>query len=427
MRTRLPLLNGNNHNRTQKPARGASVLRDMNSRTILQLLRLHHPCSCSDLARYSGLSVPTVLSSITRMERMGLVKRIGKGSSSGGRPPHMLRFNEAYGYVAGIDIAEGLLRVGIADLSGSLLGKAEAEIGDRSWPAPVVEQMASLLTDLRESLRIPAKRLLSVGVSAPGITDVDSGVVVSVPSMPGWENVPLRRLLEEKLRVPVMIENDVNVAALGEHAHGIAQGERNFVFVHIGRGVGAGLFINGQLHHGPEWTAGEIGYLPLAGSTLQAVRKSQVGALEAALGTDGIERQWRDLTAAGDATEPAGLRSVAILDRALQGDPLAQQIVDKSSEYLAMVCSYLSLILNCSLVVFGGELGMHPALLQATSKRLEGHDFARPRLAITQLGITVELTGALCLALQAAEAVLPGDQQHSATLHLGRSVEGALA
>ena len=382
------------------------MLRDLNLRTVLQLLRVHQPCSCSDLARYSGLSVPTVASSVGRLEEIGLAKRLGKGLSSGGRPPHLLRFNETYGYVAGIDIMGSLIRVGIADLSGQLLGESEGDIGDRLWPMAVVERIVSMVATLREELRIPAKRLLAAGVAAPGITDVAAGLVVSVPSMPGWENVPLERLLAEKLGVPVTVENDVNLAALGEHSYGIAQGERNFVFVHVGRGVGAGLIINGQVHHGPEWTAGEIGYLLVFGK-LQPVRKSQVGALEAAIGTCGIERQWRELVAQHGLAGLEQLSGTEILDRAASGDPLAQQIVDKTSDYLAMVCSYLSLILNCSLIVFGGELGVHPTLLQATSARLEEHDFAHPRLAITQLGTKAELRGALRLALQATEMALP--------------------
>ena len=383
------------------------MLGDINLRAILGLLRAHNPCSRSDLARYSGLSVPTVSSSVARLERMGLAKRLGTGRSSGGRPPRLLRFNQAYGYVAGIDINEGLVRVGIADLAGRLLGESTGGIGEKSWPMAVVERTVSLLAALRERLRIPARRLLAVGVAAPGITDVDAGVVVSVPGMPGWENVPLGRLLAEKTRVPVIVANDVNLAALGEHSCGIAQGEQNFVFVHIGRGVGAGLFINGRLHHGPEWTAGEIGYLLVPGSAVQAVRKSQMGALEGAIGAGGVERQWRELVVHGGASGVERLRGVEILDRAAQGDPLAQQIVGKTSEYLAIVCSCLSLILNCSLIVFGGEMGAHPALFQATRARLEEHDFAHPRLAITQLGADAELQGALRLALETAEAALP--------------------
>src|SRR5580658_2313615 len=103
-----------------KAIRGTSMLRNMNSRKILQLLRLHQPCSSSDLARFSGLSVPTVVSGLARMEQIGLVKRVGKGWSSGGRPPDMLAFNESYGYVAGIEIGEGIIRAGIADLSGRM-------------------------------------------------------------------------------------------------------------------------------------------------------------------------------------------------------------------------------------------------------------------------------------------------------------------
>ena len=407
MLTRLPSFPVEHGVKAKAVSRGPTVLRDINLRTVLQLLRVHNPCSCSDLARYSGLSVPTVASSVARLEDIGLAKRLGKGSSSGGRPPHLLRFNETYGYVAGIDVAESSIRVGIADLSGQLLGESTGEIGEKTWPMAVVERMVCLLAALREELRIPAKRLLAVGVGAPGITDVDAGLVVSVPSMQGWENVPLGRLLAEKLRVQVIVENVANLAALGEYSYGIAQGERNFVFLHMGRGVGAGLIINGEVHHGPEWTAGEIGYLLVFGASVQPIRKSQVGALEAAIGTCGIERQWRELVAQNGDSGLEDLSSGEILDRAAIGDPLAQRIVDKTSDYLAMVCSYLSLILNCSLIVFGGELGVHPALVQATSARLEEHDFAHPRLAITQLGTKAELRGALRLALQSAEVALP--------------------
>ncbi len=403
-------------------SRGPSVLRDINLRAVLRLLRAHSPCSCSDLARYSGLSVPTVASSVSRLEHMGLTKRLGKGSSSGGRPPDLLRFNESYGYVAGIEISDTRIRLSIANLTGEVIGESEGEIGEKSWPMAVVERMVSLLTALRESLRIPAKRLLAVGVAAPGITDVDAGIVVSVPTMQGWENVPLGRLLAERLHSQVIVENDVNIAALGEHSYGLAQGEPNFAFVHIGRGVGAGLIVNGQIHHGPEWTAGEIGYLPVPGSSVQAVRKSQMGALESAIGSGGVERQWRELIASNGSELEPSLCAVQILDRALEGDPMAQRIVANVSECVATVCSYLSLILNCSLIVFGGELGMHPALLQATSVRLEEHDFARPRLAITQLGAKAENRGALRIALQATEASLPPalGRQNAASAAWGR-------
>ena len=392
--------------RPEKPAsRGSSVLRDINLRTILQLLREHGPCSCTDLARNSGLSMPTAAANVARLERKGLAKRVGTGYSSGGRPPRLLRFNQAYGYAVGVDIAESRIRVGIADLAGEMAGESWVEAGEKSWPMAVVEQVASAVGELRESLRIPAKRLLAMGGAVPGITDVDAGTVVAVPTMQGWENVPLGRLLEEKIRVPVTVENDVNMAALGEHWHGAARGERNFVFVHIGRGVGAGLFIDGQLHHGPEWTAGEIGYLLVASSGIQAVRKSQGGALERVIGTCGIERQWSDLAArAGASPEP--LRAVEVLDRAAAGDPVAQQVLDSVSQTVAMVCSHLSLILNCSLIVFGGELGVHPALLQAVGALLGAHDFAHPRLTATQLGVKAELHGAVRLALESAEAAL---------------------
>lgn len=376
-------------------------LRDINSRTVLRLLRSHSPCSCADLARYSGLSAPTVASSVAHLQKLNLVKRLGNGHSSGGRPPALLGFNGKYGYVAGVDITATKIRVRIVDLDGTFAGESETCVGGKSWPAAVVDQVATSIATLRQSLRIPAKRVLAIGVSAPGITDTDAGVVAFVPGMTAWENVPLSPLIHDKLRIPVVVENDVNLAALAEHWHGIAQKEKNFVFVSIGKGVGAGLFIDGGLHRGPEWTAGEIGYLPMPGAGRQPIRKSQPGSLESAVGSDGIEEQWVK------RKQGAPVRASEIFDLADNGNATAARIVAQTAETLAMICTSLSLILNCSLVVLGGELGLHESLLKATASLLEKNEFARPRLAVSHLGRDASLWGAVRLALQTAEAGLP--------------------
>ncbi|HEY4282117.1 MAG TPA: ROK family transcriptional regulator, partial [Chthoniobacterales bacterium] len=298
-----------------RPKRGLTVLRDINSRAILHLLMAHSPCSCSDLARYSGLTAPTVANTVARLESTGLVKRLGAGSSNGGRPPSLLGFNERYGFVAGVDLTATTIRVGFADLRGKLLGQAEEKVGQKSWPAAIVERITRHLDALREELRIPAKRLLSIGVAAPGITNVASGLVVSVPAMQAWDNVPLQRLIEEQTGVEVIIENDVNLAALAEHWRGVAQQEENFVFISVGQGVGAGLFVNGRLYHGPEWTAGEIGYLQVPGAAHQPIRRSLSGSLESAIGTAGIEGQWR---------APGFVSARDIMDKAQGGDAAAR-------------------------------------------------------------------------------------------------------
>jgi glucokinase len=379
------------------------TLRGINSRAVLQLLRAHSPCSCADLARYSGLSAPTVATSVALLERLKLVNRLGNGRSSGGRPPALLEFNRKYGYVAGVDVTAAKLRVRVVDLGGNTVGESESRVGENSWPAAIVEQISIMLAGLRHSLKIPAKRMLGIGVSAPGITNVNAGVVAFVPGMSAWENVPLGRMLTEKTGIETVVENDVNLAALAEHAHGIARDEKNFVFVSIDRGVGAGLFINGKLHHGPEWTAGEIGYLSFgtACTSSSPVKSSQIGALEAAIGSDGIEAQWRHLT------RKPRLPAIKIFDRERAGDAAATRIVGSTAAVLAGVCTSLSLILNCSLIVLGGELGMHESLLKATASLLERNEFARPRLAVSQLGQDAALLGAVRLGLQAAESALP--------------------
>ena len=351
--------------------RGPSLLRDLNCRAILQLLQAHNPCSCSDLVRYSGLSAPTVSSSVARLTKFGLVKRLGKGSSSGGRPPRLLAFNEKCGYVAGVDIRATEIRFAIADMAGTVLGEHAQGIGTQSLPMTVVEKTAAGLAALRERLKIPAKRLFAIGVAAPGITDVDAGVVVSVPLMMEWDNVPLGRLLRQATGIPTVVENDVNLAALAEQWRGIAAGEQNFVFVSLANGVGAGLIINGQLHHGPDWTAGEIGYLIVPGAKTLPIRKTRMGTLEGAIGTAGIEHDWRQLMKSrGGAGPRQPLRAAEILECASKGEPIARQVVQKIAHILAVACSNLGLILNCSLIVLGGEIGAHPAMLQATAALL---------------------------------------------------------
>ena len=370
------------------------LLRSINSQAVLQLLRDHSPCSCADLARLSGLSAPTVASSVALLESLKLVTRLGNGPSSGGRPPTLLEFNSTFGYVVGMEITATHIRTRIADLNGACAGEREEVIGKKSDPRSVVKQLARQFADLRSVLRIPAKRMLTAGVSAPGITDVDAGVVTFVSGMTNWEDVPLAELVKNETGLDTVVENDVNLSALAERWHGIAKDEKNFAFVSVGRGVGAGLFINGELFHGPEWTAGEIGYLYAPANGTSFTQKSRAGALETSIGSEGIEAQWLR------AGRTPKLSALQILDLALTGDADAVQIVQREAAILAAVCTTLSLVINCPLIVMGGELGGHESLFRATASLLERNEFARPRLVVSPLGRDAALTGAVRLALQ---------------------------
>ena len=380
------------------------LLRKVNAAEILFLVRQHGPCSRAELARASGLSVPTVSSSIEYLQKKGLVEAIGAGGSNGGRPPELVRFNRSYGYVVGVDIGGSAVRLALADLDGTVIGKVNLAIRSRGTPAQVVTMIRGGIGRLQKAHGIARKKIFAIALGAPGITDLRAGIVRSAPHLADWENVPLQRLVSENLGLATIIENDVNLGALGESWCGTARAVPDFVFIGIGTGVGAGIFLNGHLYHGADWTAGEIGYLTVPGTRSGPLDMMQPGPLESAIGGRGIEQAWRGANGGRRA-----LRASEILDLAETGDPRARSILERTARVLAEGVLNLSVVLNPRLVVFGGRIGMHPALFQATERCVERSRLAVPRLAMSLLGQEAQLLGAVWLATRVAEAQLLGN------------------
>ncbi|HEV2177193.1 MAG TPA: ROK family transcriptional regulator [Terriglobia bacterium] len=403
------------------------LLREINARQVLRLLRQHGPCSRADLVRYSGLSAPTISSGVAYLESRRLVEPMGPGSSSGGRPPSLLRFNSRLGYVAGVDIGTSVVRVALADLNGSIIDRWSASTRAHSTPERVAALVSTGIRTLQSHHRLPAKRLLALAAGVPGITDARAGVVLSAPILPsGWQAVPLQQMLETATGIPSRIENDVNLAACGESRLGTARGVRNFVFLTIGTGVGAGIFVDGRLYHGADWTAGEIGYLYVPGTEETPLALGRPGSLESIIGVRGIRSAWQRLCdpqgphGSDGAARSDGRRALdvtEIFNLAQRGESPARTILHQTARILADAITNVCVILNSSLVILGGRIGSHPALFEATRRIVEHNDFARPRLAQSALGSEAPLHGAVGLALDAAEErILPSSTEASRRL-----------
>jgi glucokinase len=402
------------------PGRPA-LLREVNARRVLRLLHLHGPCSRADLVRYSGLSAPTVSSGVAYLEKKAVVEPLGLGPSGGGRPPGLLRFNAKRGYVVGADIGTSVVRVAIADLNGTLVDRWIGRTRSLSTPKRVVGLIRSGVQKLQGLHRIPSSKLLALSAGVPGITDVRAGVVLSAPILAsGWNDFPLRQILETETGIPAAIENDVNLAAIGESWLGIARGVRDFVFLTIGTGVGAGIFVNGQLYHGSDWAAGEIGYLYVPGTEETPLALRQPGSLESIIGARGIQEAWQKLGnrhAKPNRPPRHNLAASEILALAESGDNQAQAILRQTARILADAITNVCLILNSSLVVLGGRVGSQPALFDATCRIVERNEFCRPRLALSALGSEAPLYGTICLALKYAERrILPSTVEPAPTL-----------
>jgi glucokinase len=264
--------------------------------------------------------------------------------------------------------------------------------------AQIEQGVDSMLAECSSSRR----SLVSVASGAPGVTDSEAGIVLATSYLKGWKNVPLQDLLESALGVPATIENDVRMAALGEHWVGAARGVDDFVFLAIGTGIAAGIFANGKLIHGANWTAGEVGYMYVPGATEEPARPGVPGSLERAIGGDGIPQKWFEACKAERGSK--NLTATEIFTRASAGDPLAKSVLDHTAQLLAYAVYNISLVLDSSLFVLGGGIGVSMPLRDATERVLDQYqEPSRPKLVVSSLGKDAQLMGAIRLALRKAQ------------------------
>ena len=378
------------------------LLRHTNALVLLKLLRATGPCSKADLVRASGLSAPTVTNVVAHLASAGLIEPIGEGDSTGGRPPDILRFRAERGSVAGVEIATDSLSFLLTDLDGREFTRSKIALPHfASMPPEVCALIGSEIRSLLLKHEQREEHLLNLVVSVPAIVNVKEGLVTAFTALQDWRSVPLCSMLEKEMKCRVTIENDTNLAAQGEAYRGAAQGEKNFVFITIGEGVGAGIFIGGKIYRGSQWSAGEIGYMRVPNISREHPTVHEYGRIEKVLGTPGILKSWR---ASGKASRahPKVDRASDVFDLAAAGNAQAKKILSQRASILADIVLDLALILNPSMVLLGGEVGNHPRLLQEVRTLLEGSEVAVVDVKLGALGPSAVLWGAIQTALESA-------------------------
>lgn len=303
-------------------------------------------------------------------------------------------------YVVGVDVGGTNLRLALADMSGSVVAKwFGSTVGVRE-PEQVIRLILDGVKSVLAEVEATSGELRSIAIGVPGVTDVENGIVLATSYLMGWENVPLRALVERELNIPAVVDNDVNFAAIGESWTGSAIGVGDFVFLAIGTGIGAGIMLDGRIYRGSCWAAGEVGYMLVPGITDGLGKPNEPGALENMIGGEGIKMQWQKRWSAERTSLPRELNATEIFDHALKGDSEAQTILRQSATMLAQTIYNISLVLNCPLFVLGGSVGMHPALCDATGEILKQWELrGAPRLTISSLGSDAQLQGAVRAAL----------------------------
>jgi glucokinase len=319
-------------------------------------------------------------------------------------PPSRRSRNTPVGHVIGIDIGATNMRIALANSKGAVIAKWSTSTKRTSSPKMVVQQIRTGVNLLLRQASVPRRSLLAVAAGAPGITDGEAGIVFATSFLKGWKNVRFAHVMESALHVPAAVENDVKLAAIGEHWLGSARGNGNFVFLALGTGIAAGIFVNGQLVRGTNCAAGEVGYMVVPGTSEAPVKHGMPGSLESLIGGDGISTQWLRACNGTQNSQPSNLNATEIFARAASGDRYAKSVLDHSARILAYAVYNISVVLNSSLFVLGGGIGMSVPLLKATRKILKQYDEpVLPKLITSRLGQDAQLIGAIRLALDKAE------------------------
>jgi glucokinase len=382
-----------------------SLLRHTNALRVLKLLRESGSCSKADLVRASGLSAPTITNVVGDLLSAGLIKPLGEGESNGGRPPDMIAFKAERGCVLAVKITSDSISFLLADLNGKELDTEEIPLANRkTTPDAICILIGDEVRRLLRKHRKKREQLLALVVGVPAITNVDEGIVLSISTLENWRSVPLRTKLNKLVGCLVIVENDTNLAALGERYCGAAQAEETFILIHIGPNVGAGIVLGGQIHHGSQWSAGEIGYLRLPGTSRRRPTLHEFGELETVLNSAGILESWREGRKSTGDNET--MDALGVLNLAQAGDARAEKIIQHRAGIVADIVINLSLILNPGLILLEGEVGGHPTLIAAVQKQLQESEFAVTRIGAGKLGNVSVLWGGIAIALQMIPSVL---------------------
>lgn len=364
--------------------------------TLLHLVRDGRARSRAELAELTGIGRSTVSQRVGLLLEQSLLREVGEGTSTGGRPPMLLEFNAGAGVVLAADLGATHSRLAVTDLAGEALAQLAADIDIARGPDEVLGWVEARFRELLDEADAAPADVAAVGVGVPGPVEFAAGRTVNPPIMPGWDGVPITEPLKAAFGAPVLVDNDVNIMAMGEHwAHW--RHVDDLLFVKMGTGIGCGIVAGGNIHRGAQGAAGDIGHIRVSG-TEALCRCGNEGCLEAIAGGAALAEQLRAID-----VPATGARDVVELVRA--GDPHASRLVRGAGRALGEVLAGVINFFNPAVIVLGGDLanaheqvfaGVREIAYQRSTALATRHlDFGR-----SHLGDDAGITGAAVMAIE---------------------------
>lgn len=366
--------------------------RNINTGLVLRSIEKNGSISRADVGKIVGLSPPTVSDIVKDLIERGIVQEIGKGDSSGGKKPILLKINSRVAYMIAVDLGgETGIRVALMDLSYHIIKEKFGPKIESLNSQKLKNSLSVILKDFIKEINISKEKILGICIGVPGIIDNKIKKVTVAPYL-NWE-IFLEDLTLKEIGIPIALENDVNLMALGEKTKGIAQKINNFVFVGERTGIGAGIIINRKLYEGANNAAGEVGYLFIDPKYApKSIR--DYGCLEKLASYKTIVEKMKKKTG-------KNIRVTDVFKMAAKGDNVALGIVKEALKFLAYGIGNISCVLDPELVIIGGGISILPPRFLEEMKMIikEIIPFV-PKMEFSKLGEDGVLIGAAVMVLE---------------------------
>jgi glucokinase-like ROK family protein len=335
-------------------------IRKVNTSLVLNALRLHAPISRAELAAITKLNRSTISNIVNGLIEDGLVLELDAMESKIGRPGIALALRPEGGAVVGVEIGVGFISIILTDFVAHILWRESSEFSPEKPQIEIISETEKLIDQAISFAEEKHLRLLGMGLGVPGLVNVQKGELLFAPNL-GWRDVPLRLMWSQRFNLPLYVENEANLGALGEYYFGVGRDIDNFIYLSSGVGLGGGVIINGKLFKGGRGFAGEIGHIQrdpqgeLCGCGRQGCWETQVGPRAV------LQRVKRSIEAYpgnplakyvnGDLKN---LTFHQVVDCALQGDQLCRSALEEVGKDLGTGIADLANIFNPQMVVIGG-------------------------------------------------------------------------
>lgn len=388
-----------------------SLINTINKQNVINIIRNNGPIFKAEISRITGLSIPTIMKITEEFIKKKLIREIGKGESSGGKPPQLLEFIPDSNFIIGVDVGTTNIISLMMDLSSSIIYRCTEPTGLRGSSNIVIDQITSLIRKTINNSGVDIKKILGIGIGMPGLLDSEAGIVMFSPDF-GWEDVDLLSPIKEKFGMPIVLENVTRGMAMGERWFGKGKNIDNFLCINLGYGIGAAVVIGGELYKGSSGTSGELGHTTLEKNGPLCFC-GNYGCLEALASANAISRKAKFFIENGKKSimfnlangDINAIEAKTVFDAAKQGDTLANEILCEATEYIGIAIANKINFLDPELIILEGGVAkagdtLVESLNEVIMKRQMKYAGKYARIVISDLGTNAAAIGAASLILK---------------------------